>query len=1262
MEGPREGSNNLTQSNQHTPSSIVNNEDNSLSSTMKSMSLSSANMAPAAPASSTHSHENHHENGNFGVIASPARPFKTPLRRAPSASSLGSNEKPSSPALHRKTSLSSLKSAGGSTPPRSPNLRRSSSYFHNLSMGDRSSLPPPVEEAPKPPPTAASIAKDFFEKELAVKHGNSEMTKNSETVVILQDACYGHRYSRPRTSKSNLSTIVERPERIQASVLGVAAAYVRLGGRHAEGSAAPNPKTDVLSMPAAPFKIQKTDRTVSLRSAAATNIHGTKWMEELTAMCERAESKLAMNEKELARTVSFDQTSGEQRSQKPTLHEGDLYLCSESLNALEGALGGVCAGIDAVFEENRHRRAFVCIRPPGHHCAADMPSGFCWINNVHIGIAHAIATHGLTHAAIIDFDLHHGDGSQSITWAHNARLTSMAKNTPITKKAPIGYFSLHDINSYPCEEGDEEKVRNASLCIENAHGQSIWNIHLQPWKTIAEFWALYEDRYLVVLAKARAFLRAHSDRLRQAPTRPRPKAAIFLSAGFDASEWEGSGMQRHQVNVPTEFYARFTQDVVAMAEEENLGVDGRVISVLEGGYSDRALMSGVMSHISGMVATAKNQFPQEAVKSEPESTVNGHVGPSGLSYGLVKPSSRDGVSPRPAYDPKWWSLPMLEEIENVVNPHAQASATKGQRSKIQPTFTSPTESFIAKVNPTAQGRRSTSGSGAMKGVVVTQASRGPSPPPPEVGWATAAHELSNLLVPQDRETKSCKPEDLNAEATRKRRDRQSNIGIPTEAVVGDTKPVAIRETRHKGVKPMQGIEENKKLPSRTSRRRTMADISLLNEEATIDQAISGASVNHPTTSITRRRSSVASSVGSISTLATDRASEFSVPSTTDNNKTKAPLAVRKTRAPAASRPEINKPKAVKKPEPPMRAPSSDSVSASNNTSSGPSVVAKAPLSENAEKRNEDVDQLTSGMKTMSIKLNVPPKEEYEARQQQKTKPAPRGRPATKSTGPKVTKPRSPTKSKAKMVPNGSQNPKAVPTSTEKPPNLPHPSFAPTVNETEQPVLSSADSIERSDKDFPTNACSEPQQLSIDQQSIMEIDEASSDLANSTRQPSFPTTFDGATEPPVPTQAFAPPPPKEPSTPTTVRRITKQDLPIFTSTSPIPFGKPRSSIDQTMETVRLPTTNSLMGTSQDAGNVPQTVVPTLPPDAYPNRQAPSSEAPSNRQPLNNSSTQHATGLEPLKGVQKDDPTLLQGRQTSIWDVPDTPQPPPPSRKP
>lgn len=982
--------------------------------------------------------------------------------------------------------------------------------------------------------------------------------------MILQDDCYGHRYSRPRTSRANLSTIVERPERIHASILGLATAYVRLGGRHAEGDAAPHPKKHSSSLSSVPFKIHKTARRVSLRSPAATAIHGAKWMNELCAMCDAAESKLALSGKELTRPDTVDQVNGNAHVEKPKLHEGDLYLCSESLNALEGALGGVCEGVDAVFNDHGPNRAFVCIRPPGHHCSADLPSGFCWLNNVHVGIGHAVLTHGLTHAAIIDFDLHHGDGSQSITWAHNSRITSMPKNTPISKKTAIGYFSLHDINSYPCEMGDDEKVRNASLCIESAHGQSIWNVHLQPWKTEAEFWQLYSGKYSVVLTKARNFLRAHSDRLRQAPTHPKAKAAIFLSAGFDASEWESPGMQRHQVNVPTDFYARLTRDVVLIAEEEGLGVDGRVISVLEGGYSDRALTSGVLSHVSGLtVGTGSSTRPNSN---------NGLSQEMGRGFGTLKPNSGHAAGQADptnvsteAFDPEWWSLSSLEKFEKLANPPAPIAASKKQRDT-RPTYISATESYTAKIVSPAQNRRSVSGAGPNGYLNGSAMARAPSSPPPGVDWATAAYALSKLLVPSDRETRSCRPEDLNAEASRARRDRYSTIGLPTETPVNELKTMHLRDRK---AKPQKCLEEEVKPISRATRRQTIADVSLLaeNDEPPVAPT-SGITAGQPMKH-QRRRSSVASTASSTTA---DRGSDFSLSSATDAQLRRDPLLLKKARAPANPRPEVPKAKAVKN-SGPVRVPSGSSVGSTPPIQEAPTMfkkeATKAPLAENEDLKNKDVDQLASGLKKMSIKLKVPPKDEYDARHV-KPKPAPKGRPAKPAVA-RTTKVASPTNSKVKPVRDVTP-PSAGLSGPGLNQQLPQPAM---ISDFVQGMPVSAPiSISATTESLLQPTAREPVQYP---------------QASMTSPPEPPTPLDtpdpaltgGAavtapdqeesqveTSPPaLPPimQRVQPPEETRPLTPITAKR-TKQELPVFTSTSPIAFGKPtnmKSNMDQMM---------------------------------------------------------------------------------------------------
>lgn len=830
------------------------------------------------------------------------------------------------------------------------------------------------------------MARSHFRGELEQLHGDAESKRRAaDTIVILHDACYGHRFSRPKTTRAGLSTIVERPERIRACVLGVAAAYVLLGERHCEGEYPPHPSLNATTIPSVPFRIHKSTRRMSLTSAAVTNVHGTKWMEELKIMCDAAESKLAMGGKELQRP-EMNRGSDHEKPQK--LHEGDLYLCSESLEALEGSLGAVCDAVDTVFEEGGSKRAFVAVRPPGHHCSASYPSGFCWVNNVHVGIMHAILAHGLTHAAIIDFDLHHGDGSQAITWQHNSRGVGLAKNAAYWKKASIGYFSLHDINSYPCEMGDEEKVKNASLCIDNAHGQHVWNVHLEPWRTDAEFWELYEDKYKVLLDKARKYLKAHTERLRM--SNQTSKAAIFLSAGFDASEWEGAGMQRHSVNVPTSFYARIAQDVTKIAEEEGTSVHGRLISVLEGGYSDRALTSGVLSHVSGLAGS-------EHIPTKDS---------SGLSEQMASLMSNRRnsleVKMRPhAYDTSWWNSENLEMLETgvVLSPPAQ----RAPRGFTPGNFSSPTTSSTAKMVEIARLRRQAS----MNGIA---APRPPTPPPPEVPWAVAAHGLCSVLTPTERTTTSCRPDELGAEATRIRRERHlASMGITEEQVMPVAAPappppapsrMSLRE--RKATKTyFEGSDDE---DSSKHRRRTVAGAAVLASEKVRLFRVPFALFEPPAnnspqggsrsstpqlngrgpTKTPGRRLSAASTIpetfdGGPGAHQADRPvtsmtqrpdTSMSIATTASASTTStAPLAVKKVRVNAATKKDVPKAPRTKKP----------ATGAAKNGSKSSSPTRPQSSRAAVKIEGDDLDNITSGIK----KITLVTKQQKEARAREK---------------------------------------------------------------------------------------------------------------------------------------------------------------------------------------------------------------------------------------------------------------------------------------
>ena len=918
----------------HAARTVANDAARRMSSSALSTPLSST---PATPGlHSPNARRPSHPATSPAMQHSP-NPAKT-IRRASSATGL--NQRPtSSPGLVKKTSRSSL---GGQPEDneRRPTPKRSIS---NLISGLREAAHSKMEAIEEPTPlTAPQIASAHFTRELAA-HARAESA--AETVVILHDACYGHRYSRLKTTKTTLSMIVERPERIHASVLGASTAYVRLGGHHAGEKNAPHPDIGEPTHP--PFKIRRTVRSMDITSSYVTNVHGTAWMSELRTMCNAAGEKIAAGAKELSRS------STPTDSEKRKLHEGDLYLSSESLNAFQGALGGVADAVDVVFTTGSEtKRAFVAIRPPGHHCSADYPSGFCWLNNVHVGIEYAAQTYGLTHAAILDFDLHHGDGSQAITWERNSKNNlkrwNAKPNSKLKLGPDIGYYSLHDINSYPCEMGDDEKVQAASLCIDNAHGQSIWNVHLESWKMEAEFWQLYENKYRVLLEKARGFLRNHTSRLKT-EGKVAPKAAVFISAGFDASEYEGAGMQRHKVNVPTEFYARFTRDVVELAQEADLACDGRVISVLEGGYSDRALCSGVLSHLSGLCATPI----EPAIKQESTDPVELDQMMRGL--GISKALTKTGLY----YDKTWWSAAKLTALELKVNPPPPAQAKK-MRLGPQKTYATPTESFAYKVVDTDKFARSISGT--MRDVA--RPARPPTPPPPEVDWVIATQELSRLLIPSDRQTRSCTPDDL-APIKPAKKDRASMMPISNNEE--PSKARQLRDRKTKGPTYPESAHsddlESLRSESRSSRRQTMHDFPSSDPPETQHQRRAS------------RRLSAGSALSSIGGDLDPNPPPVPRPSTatSTNSRMKPPAAptngmqVKKTRMPVPSK--TKKETVSSAPVSPLRSNKATTLASSTQPNGA------------AEHTGNEMDALTSGMKKVTLKVGT--REDHDRKQKEK---------------------------------------------------------------------------------------------------------------------------------------------------------------------------------------------------------------------------------------------------------------------------------------
>ncbi|TFK27572.1 Arginase/deacetylase [Coprinopsis marcescibilis] len=435
--------------------------------------------------------------------------------------------------------------------------------------------------------------------------------------VFLQNACLQHRYIRSQ----DLSNIVERPERLRAVNIGLSAAIAHLEGllppvnqpapsssTGGTGSASDATHDLVAALDRMKLEVPGAGAAIStkipiVQSQAKVNIldneavkfvhgdiDGDIYLETLKKWARDSAEKVAQGESEIPQGYS----------------QGDLYLCPESINAMEGALGTTCEAVDAVIRASREpfqgelestnvHRAFVAVRPPGHHCGEDTPSGFCFVNNVAVAAAHAHLKHGIKRIAIFDIDLHHGNGTQSIVWQINEEtyrqnLEQEAGAPPNEPGAQIYYGSIHDILSYPCEDGKPELVQAASVSLHQAHGQHIENVHLQTYTSEEHFWSeLYAKKYSRLIKKAEDFLDATGG--------PGDDVMVFISCGMDACEHEYASMSRHNRKVPTGFYYQFARDACAFSDKY---AKGRVVSVLEGGYSDRALTSASMAHLVGL--------------------------------------------------------------------------------------------------------------------------------------------------------------------------------------------------------------------------------------------------------------------------------------------------------------------------------------------------------------------------------------------------------------------------------------------------------------------------------------------------------------------------------------------------------------------------------------------------------------------------------------------------------------------------------------
>jgi acetoin utilization deacetylase AcuC-like enzyme len=230
--------------------------------------------------------------------------------------------------------------------------------------------------------------------------------------------------------------------------------------------------------------------------------------------------------------------------------DGDTSMSPGTWEAVMRGVGGAVAAADAVMT-GKHPNAFVAVRPPGHHAEKSTPMGFCFFDNAAIAARHAQRKYGIERAAVIDFDVHHGNGTQDIFWSDKS----------------VMYCSTHQMPLFPGtgargERGDHDTIVNAPLRPEDGSSQ---------------FRMAFENAILPELTKFAPEL-------------------VIVSAGFDAHTRDPLA----SINLHAEDFRWVTQKLMDVADQS---AGGRVVSVLEGGYDLQGLSESVAAHVTALMGT-----------------------------------------------------------------------------------------------------------------------------------------------------------------------------------------------------------------------------------------------------------------------------------------------------------------------------------------------------------------------------------------------------------------------------------------------------------------------------------------------------------------------------------------------------------------------------------------------------------------------------------------------------------------------------------
>jgi len=231
------------------------------------------------------------------------------------------------------------------------------------------------------------------------------------------------------------------------------------------------------------------------------------------------------------------------------LDAGDTVMSAGSWRAVMRCVGAACAGVDAVVA-GEARNVFCATRPCGHHAEADRAMGFCIFNQAAIAALHAQARHGLQKIAVIDFDVHHGNGTQNAFY----------------RRPDLFYGSCHQAPFYP----------GTGARHETGVAGNIVNVPLARGCESGTFRQRMADDLLPALRRFEAEL-------------------VIVSAGFDAHHQDPLGGLR----LTDDDYHWITRELMAVADAS---AGGRLVSVLEGGYSLEGLASGTAAHVRALMA------------------------------------------------------------------------------------------------------------------------------------------------------------------------------------------------------------------------------------------------------------------------------------------------------------------------------------------------------------------------------------------------------------------------------------------------------------------------------------------------------------------------------------------------------------------------------------------------------------------------------------------------------------------------------------